>query len=60
MMPNMTVEMDKPSIVNLPSFNKCVAENLEALQVISLSFLSDWNLIYPQNHLYLYIITPVS
>jgi hypothetical protein len=33
MVPNMTVEIDKPSIVSLESFNKCISENLEALQV---------------------------
>ncbi|KAL5261091.1 hypothetical protein ACHWQZ_G006970 [Mnemiopsis leidyi] len=32
MVPNMTVEIDKPSIVSLDSFNKCIAQNLQALQ----------------------------
>lgn len=32
MVPNMTVEIDKPSIVSLESFNKCISENLEELQ----------------------------
>ncbi|XP_063675350.1 serine/threonine-protein phosphatase 6 regulatory subunit 3-like isoform X2 [Bolinopsis microptera] len=32
MVPNMTVEIDKPSIVSLESFNKSISANLEALQ----------------------------
>ena len=39
MVPNMTVEIDKPSIVSLESFNKSISANLEALQVYIISFI---------------------
>ena len=38
MMPNMMVEIDKPTIISLESFNKSISENLEDLQVSSLEF----------------------
>ena len=39
MVPNMTVEIDKPSIVSLESFNKSISANLEALQVYIISLI---------------------